>query len=871
MDFYFYPELKSLIMKKVITMFIVLTAGILFQSVSAQDYFTKKYEPLDPGIPSPEEFLGYPIGSQHTRHDKIVAYLDKLAELSERATIKRYGQTHELRELVILTISSEANLNNITELKKQHLTYVDPNAASADLTNLPVFINLAYNVHGNEPSSSEAAMLSAYTLVASNHDEIKRFREEAIVFVDPTINPDGRDRHTQWANQYKATPFVDDPMDAEHQEAWPRGRTNHYWFDLNRDWWLAVNPESQGKLEWYHEWYPNVVTDFHEMGTNSTYFFEPMKPIASKDPIMPKENYTTLNDAFAKYYAKHLDEIGSLYYTKESFDGTYPGYGSSYPDLQGALALLFEQASSRGHVQKTPTGKITFAFTIRNQYTSSLATVEAAVDNKQLLYDYQKSFFKSALSNAEKSKIDGYVFGDNYDENRTRAFIDKLLRHRVKIYELNGNLTKSGYSYQAGKAYYVPTAQPQYRMVQSAFETYREYSDSVYYDASAWSLANFYNMKYATVSGSVRTGDQVTFATNSKEVAEVSKSDLAYLVNWDDYNAPQLAYYLQRNGVILSSAFKPFSINAGGQVRSFDYGTLLAHVHRQPISADSLYTLMKHGSKQFGVEVYDATSSFSSTGIDLGSNNVRALEMPKALLFIGDGVSSYEAGEVWHLLDTRMSMPITKLQLRLFNRVDLNNYNVIVMVSGSYANLDSAKIARLKDWVSEGNTLITTRGASEWAVRRKLVKESFVKEEKDKEEKEVVERQPYVDAGPNSGKKRVGGAIFRAELDLTHPLAFGYNDKSIPVYRNSNVWLAPSKSAYSTVAKYTSNPHIDGFITNENLNKFLIPSASLIVSPIGRGRVVMFADNPNFRGSWYGTNRLFLNAIFLGQQIRVPN
>jgi len=585
---------------------------------------------------------------------------------------------------------------------------------------------------------------------------------------------------------------------------------------------------------------------------------------------MPKENYTTLNDTFAKYFSKHLDEIGSLYYTKESFDGTYPGYGSSYPDLQGGLALLFEQASSRGHVQKTPTGKITFAFTIRNQYTSSLATVEAAVDNKKMLYDYQKDFFKSALSNASRSKISGYVFGDNYDENRTRAFIDKLLIHRVKVYELDGNLNQGGYNYRQGKAYFVPTAQPQYRLVQSAFETYSEYRDSVYYDASAWSLANFYNMKYTPVTGSVKQGREVTQENNIKQVAEVKQAKLGYLINWNDYNATKLAYYLQANGVILSSAFKPFTINAGGSRRSFDYGTVFIHNQRQTISTDSIFSLVSKGSAMFGVEVYDVASSFSSGGIDLGSNNIRALEMPRALLFIGDGTSSYEAGEVWHLLDTRMSMPITKLRLSLFNRADFDDYNVIIMVSGSYSALDSAKVARLKSWVAEGNTLITLRGASEWVINKKLVKEKLVKEDKDKDKEKVPERKPYVDARPNSGKTRVGGAIFEVDLDLTHPLAFGYRDKTIPVYRNSNVWLAPSQSAYATVAKYTDNPHIDGFITDENMDKFLKPSASLIVSPVGRGRVVMFADNPNFRGAWYGTNRLFLNAIFLGQHIQVP-
>jgi hypothetical protein len=303
---------------------------------------------------------------------------------------------------------------------------------------------------------------------------------------------------------------------------------------------------------------------------------------------------------------------------------------------------------------------------------------------------------------------------------------------------------------------------------------------------------------------------------------------------------------------------------------------LLAHTTHQKISEDSLYQVLTTGSKKFSVEVYTVKSGMSSTGIDLGSGNFKTLKKPKALMFIDGGVSSYEAGEVWHLLDTRVHMPITKLSVDRFSRANLDNYNVIVMVSGSYGLLDSAKIQKLKQWVQKGNTLITSRSASEWAIKKKLVKELLVedpdkKKKKDKDATPIpVERKPYVDASPNIGKERVGGAIFQVDLDLTHPLAFGFHDRLIPVYRNSNVWLAPSKSQYSTVGKYTSSPHIDGFVSAKNMKKYLTPSASLIVSPIGRGRVVMFADNPNFRGSWYGTNRLFLNALFFGNHISVP-
>jgi len=831
---------------------------IVFNS-SAQDYFFKDKAPFDTKIPSPEEFLGYGIGNQHTRHDQIVAYLYKLAEVSDRAEIEVYGYTHERRKLVMLRVSTPQNLLNLENIKQQHLKFVDPNQNPKNYNELPIFIQLGYNVHGNEPSSSEAALLMAYTLVASNSAEVENYRKNAVVFIDPTINPDGRDRHTQWANQYKGSPLVSDNADAEHNEAWPKGRTNHFWFDLNRDWLLAVHPESQGKLAWYHNWYPNVVTDFHEMGTNSNYFFEPMKPIGSQDPIMPKENYEDLNNLFAPYYSKALDNIGSFYYTKESFDGTYPGYGSSYPDLQGALALLFEQASSRGHLQDTDYGTISFPFTIRNQYQSSVATVKAAVENKVTLRKYQQDFFKSAVTKKTKTGFSAYEFGDDHDKTRNKAFVDYLLKHKIKVYKKGGKFV-------------VPLKQPQHRMVQTMFETYNKYRDSVFYDASAWSVSNFYNMKAKGLK-STRLGTEITNTDDLVSNPNVSKAAYAYILDWDDYNAPAALYFMQSKGIIASSAFKPFSINTNAGNQSFNYGSVMVPVSKQKLSSDEVFDIVKQAQDKFKVPMYSASSGFSTKGIDLGSNNFRSLKKPKAAMLIGDGVNSYEAGEVWHLLDTRIHMPITKLQMNSFRRVSLDTYTTLVMVSGSYAQLDSVQQKKLKDWVGKGNTLITIARASSWAVTKKLVKESLTKKPKDKDkgkEKKSIERLRYVDAGEHIGRERLGGAIFQVDLDITHPLGFGYHDASLPVYKNNTVFLQPSKNAYSTVAKYSKNPHIDGYVSTKNLETFVKPSASLLVSRIGRGRVVLFADNPNFRGAWYGTNRLFLNALFLGSQISVP-
>ncbi len=861
--------------------------------------------PFNPQIPSPEEFLGYPVGQQHTRHDQIVAYLKTLATLSEKASIYEYGKTYEGRQLVMLTVTASQNMEQLEQLKEQHLAFTDPDKEVTNYNEVPVFINLGYNVHGNEPSSSEASMLTAYTLVASNAPEIKKYLREAVVFIDPTINPDGRDRHTQWVNSYKGSPLVTDPQDAEHNEYWPGGRTNHYWFDLNRDWLLAIHPESRGKLNWYHQWYPNVVTDFHEMGTNSTYFFEPMKANGSLNPIMPKENYNDLNNAFGEYYAKALDSIGSFYFTKEVFDGTYPGYGSSYPDLQGGLGILFEQASSRGHAQKTAFGEITFPFTIRNQFLSSITTIKAAVENKALLRKYQQDFFKSALKNAARSKTTAYTFKETHDKNRLKAFIDKLLIHKIKVYR-----DPSGKD-----AFVVPTKQPQYRMVQSFFETYKTYRDSVFYDASAWSVANFYHINYEASTKKVSLGEPVKTPESIFSPTPPVRSNYAYIVDYSDYNIFAFIYHLQSKGVNLGTAFKSFSAETHLGTKSFAHNALVIPVALQSMTGDSLFKIIDNAAKTFNISVYNVSSGYNQGGIDLGSQYVRPVQKPKAFMLIGDGVRPYEAGEIWHLLDQRVHMPVTKIPMRNFHQVSLEKYTTMIMVSGSYHQLDSVQRKRISDWVAKGNTLISIGTASKWLIDKKMVNEKLtnpipadytkldslqrkritdyllannntlvnvgtlindkiVKEwltnSENQKEDGTSKRQPYVNAPELLGKERLGGAIFKVSLDVTHPLGFGYTRSEIPVYKNNEVWLAPSENVFSTVARYTSSPHIDGFISAENLENYLKPSSSLIVSPLGKGRVILFADNPNFRGAWYGTNRLFLNALFLGNHIRVP-
>ncbi len=837
-------------MKKLICYFII---AISFNYSFSQDYFLEKFGPYNENIESPEEFLGYEIGDQHTRHDLILAYFKYLSSVSERANLINYGKTHEGRSLILLSISSSENLKNLEEIKTEHLKSTIPGLTKTINENLPIIINLGYGIHGNEPSGSEAALLTAYTLIASKNNKIDQLTTNAVVFIDPTLNPDGRDRHSQWANQYKSINLVADSNDAEHNESWPRGRTNHYWFDLNRDFLLAIHPEIRGKLNWFHEWYPNVVLDVHEMGTNSNYFFDPMKASASVKPLIPQEN-VDLYPIFAEYYVKYMDSIGSFYYSKESFDETYPGYGSTYSDLQGGLALLFEQASSRGHVQETNYGEMTFGFTIRNQFLNGIATVEAAVDNKILLRDYQKRFFESALEEFKNEKIKAYEFGDIHDKNRTKAFIDKLLIHKIKVYK---NKDK----------FVVPVNQLQSRMVKNFFETHDKYLDSVFYDASAWSVSNFYNMKHKAVrSFDVNKLTRVNdlLVNNSK----VSKSNYAYILDWDDYNTPAALNHLHKNGVISYSAYKPFSIkvNEDDYVKSFNRGTVMVPVSKQKVDSEKLFEVVKSTQEKFNLPVFSTDTGYSSAGIDLGSNFFRINKKVKVAMLIGDGVSSYESGEVWHLLDTRVHIPLTKIRLNQFNRTSLDKYTTLVMVSGTYNQISDLGVKKIKDWVGKGNTLITIGSASSWAIKKEIVKESLVETKNDT----IFTRKRYIDAREYSGRERIGGSILKVDLDLTHPLAFGYRDQSIPVYKNNNVFLNKSKSHYSSVAIYSKNPHIDGYVSKKNMENNLKGAASLIVSDSGFGRVVLFADNPNFRGTWYGTNKLFLNAIFFGANISVP-
>ena len=828
----------------------LLLSAVLFTltALAQENYFYPNAGKLNPAIPSPAQFLGYNIGEQHTRHERIVEYIKELDRLSDRVSSEIIGETFEHRAQITAVFTDPKNHQNIESIREAHLAGQKNGATK----NVPLVIHLAYNVHGNEPSSSEAAMLTAYYLTASESEETKQWLSQMVITMDPNINPDGRDRHTNWANMHKGFPPVADPNDREHNEIWPGGRFNHYWFDLNRDWYLATFPETRNRINFFHKWRPYVQTDHHEMGTNSTFYFDPGEE-ASNNPVVPGYLYKNIYPKFAEYFTKAANNIGSMYFTKEAFDKLYPGYGSSYINFYGGAGFLFEQGSSRGHVQETTTIPITFAFTIRNQFTASLATIKASLAEKDALLDLRKNFYETAKKQAEASVIKGYTFGDPNDYNRTKAFVDLLQIHRVDVYEVPNS-----------KQFYVPVAQDNHIMVRTIFENQIPYKDSSFYDASTWSLIHAFNLPYTEVKTAFVAGAKINAALHATKPA-ATKSTYAYIVNNTDYNIHQFIFNLQKQGVIVQTATRPFSINIGATDKQFGYGTVVVSVQQQKLSSEKVYEIMQAASKEANLEVHSISTGFSNAGIDLGSNYVRTLKKPEAIMIIGTGVAASEAGEVWHLLDQRLSMPITKADVLTFSRIDLTRYNTMIMVSGNYALLDKSSVDKIKTWIQNGNTLITIKGGAEWAIRNGITKHKLITDSVFSSTRQLYDRAVEIE-----GAKALGGSIFKIDLDTTNPIGYGFTNKYVSVYKNGLTFFQKSTNPYNTVAQYLNEPVVGGYVHATTLKK-MRNNPSILIGQEGMGRVVLFADEPNFRGAWYGTNKLFLNALFYGSLINVPS
>ncbi|MCL7754278.1 M14 family zinc carboxypeptidase [Polaribacter sp. Z022] len=830
-------------MKKIFLLFLLTSFTMIGQQVDLSYYLPKGN--YNSQIPTPKSIIGHEVGEWHITHDKLVEYMKAIAASSNRISIESRGTTYEGRPLLLLTITSPNNHQNLDKIRQTHIDAT--NDGSVDVSNNPIVVYQGFSIHGNEPSGSNAALAAVYYLAASESSEVKELLDNAVILFDPSLNPDGLQRFAYWANTNKSKNINPDPNDREYTEIWPRGRTNHYQFDMNRDWLPVQLPESKARIASFHKWLPNILTDHHEMGSNSSFFFQPGIP-SRTNPLTPQMNQD-LTKEIATYHAKALDKIGSLYYSEESFDDFYYGKGSTFPDINGSIGILFEQGSSRGHAQETVNGVLTFPFTIRNQFTAALSTLEAAKKMRVKILKYQQDFYKESRNTGSKKAI---VFGDEKDGAKSFHLAEVLKRHQVKIHEVKSDFTQGGKTYKKGFSYVVPMNQKNQRLVKAMFDVRTKFKDSLFYDVSAWTFNHAFGVDYAENVSISKAGNEITDLKMHTGKAS-HKSDYGYLLSWNEFYTPKALNAILQKGIRAKVSMKNFK-NGGN---SYEYGTIFIPVQNQKLNAIELYQFLDKTAKDSHLKI-TAVSTGLNEGIDLGSRNFAAIKKPKVAMLVGNGIAGNDSGEIWHLFDQRFDMRLTRIDMSYFTRIDISKYTHIIIPS---SNLDKAAREKLRTWTKNGGIIVGYKNTAKWLSSNKFINIEF-----DKTKIDTINGVSFENKSLKSGAQYIGGAIFEAKQDRSHPINFGYKNDKIALFRNSTLFMKADKKSYNNPIQYTSNPLLSGYISKENA-KIIKNTVPFKVQRLGRGRVIVFTDNTNFRGFWFGTNKLLMNSIFFGDKM----
>lgn len=841
---------------------LALCAVTLF--VSAQEplsYYLPDDVSYNPEIPTPEEYFHMQVGEWHLTYDQIYAYANEIARVSDRAIVYEYARTYENRPIINVVFTTPENQSNLKELKEKHYRFSEP-GSDVNMAEVPLVVSLTYSVHGNESSGGNASVLTMYYLAAAQGNKIDELLNSTIVLVDPVINPDGFTRHSTWANMHQSYVANGDGNSRQFDEVWPGGRTNHYWFDLNRDYLLLVHPESQGRVANFHAWKPNIVNDHHEMGYNSTFFFQPGVPTRN-NPLTPESNYQ-LTKKIAAYHAKYLDKIGASYYSEEEYDDYYFGKGSSYPDINGSIGILYEQAGFRGRIRETINGPRKLSYGIRNHFVSSLSTLDAAVNLHNDLLEMQKDFFNDALYLADQSDIKAYIFGSKNDKVKTQMFIDFLNRHQINVYQNEDEFYTNGQTFEAKTSYVVPVKQKQYRLIRSIFDEVSSFADTTFYDISTWTFTHAYDMKNASL-GSLKNLNMsaepvMAVAVTGKVIGD--KNPVAYVFKWNEYSAAEALYSVQNAGLITKVATRDLTSVVDGLSEHFGYGTILIPAHNQVRSPEEIHQLVEKVAQKTGIDFYALSTGLTPEGIDLGSGSFEHLNKPEIALFVDGGADSRDAGEIWHLFDQRYHIPVTLIPTQNLRRADLHRYNSIIL-AGSFREWGDGEIAKLRSWANEGGNLIVYKRGAQWAAQNKLGSVTF----KDEVKADTSIYQTYAEREKERSLNYIGGAIFETQIDITHPLCYGYSSDKLAIFKSSTMVANSLNQKYIEPVKFTASPYLSGWVSETNLER--MKNAPVVsVQSIGQGKLISFYDNMVFRGTWLGTSKLFSNAVFFGSIIQ---
>lgn len=859
-----FPQIKTDDMRTLLTLFFLLTLLAAGKSQTTISDFLPEGTVCNKNIPDPEKYFGHIPGDRHLPWESIVAYARELDRISDRLVIEEYARTYENRPLIYMVFTSGKNHARMEQIKNLRAAYYS-GAGNVKPEDIPVTVLLGYGVHGNESSASNSSVLTMYYLAAAEGSKIDSLLSNAIILVDPCLNPDGFSRHSSWVNMYQGRTDVADPNHRNFTEAWPGSRTNHYWFDLNRDYLFLVHPESRGRIQKFHEWTPDIVTDHHEMGANSTFFFQPGIP-SRNNPLVPEENFR-LTLAISEYHRRVFDKRSELYYSRESFDDYYIGKGSSYPDINGSVGILFEQAGYRGKVRETPHGLRTLAGAIKNQFDVSLSTLEAAIQMKNTLLQSRQDFFSDALNQAQEGTVKGYLIGEPSDPAMWKRFVDILMEHRVEVYAIKNDVSYKGTLFKAGSSAVVPLKQPQYRLVRSLFETVTHFKDSSFYDVSTWTLPLAFGITVSEITQERELNqwkaDPVTLKETRVPFSEANPAAYAWLFRWNDYHAPAMLWAVQQAGLRTLVATREFRVQTSRGQDKFTHGTILIPAAGQKHRPDEIAAVLSRLSNRYTIEIHSVVSGWAVEGSDLGSNYFIPLTQPKIIMLTGETTNSRDAGELWHMFDQRYHIPVTLADITMMGSLNLNTYNTMILPGGSLQALKADYTEKIRDWVSDGGNLIATGDANQWLADHKFVSLKF----KPQVSPDTSGTLLYADREARAALNLIAGVILQAEADITHPLGFGYSKTTIPVFKSGTRVAIPPSGQFTAPVRFSREPYLSGYLSQKNLERV---SGAPVVTTFrsGNGRIINVMESFNFRGTWAITNKMFANAVFFGPAIR---
>ncbi len=817
-------------------------------------------------VPAPAEILGHSIGERFTRHADVVRYCRAIAGASDRVQMREYGKTHEGRSLNILTISSPANLARLDEILEANRSLTDPgaddDATREVIESNPAIVWLSYNVHGNEASSSEAAMRVLYTLAAGQGQAIDDILSSCVVVIDPMINPDGRDRYVNWYNGVVGVGANASHDATEHHEPWPGGRTNHYYFDLNRDWVWLVHPESAQRMVVYREYLPQLHIDYHEQGYRSPYFFG-----LGDDPYnmnIPQETKDWVG-LYGKANAKVFDREGLVYSTKERFDYLYPGYGKVLPVYHGAVGMLCEQA---GHgfaglaVEISEHYDLTLIERARHHFLTSMSYLETTGANREGQLKRFREFFTGTLELAREDPATFFIMAGN-DQHVLKKVFDLCSAQGIEIERLTGAISAAGVmGYRDGAqidadtlpagTWVVRTDQAMGRLVRALFERQTEVSDHDTYDITAWSLPVSFGLR-AAYTGSPFTAPTEPVESVVIDSAPAGEGEVALIVDGDQFVLPQVIGLAQRMGMFCRVSGEPITIEG----ERFAKGSLIVHLLRnQHVDIEQFERVCR---ERIGARVVRVSTGFSDEGPVLGANANRIMDLPKVALIRGEPTSSYSFGQHWHLLDIAQPVPYTAVDADRIGEVDLDEYNVIVLPDG--ARFGGADKDALDAWVRAGGTVVASGSAASWAGRELLELEA-VEDSEEIEERPEPSELTIEERDERAVEDRVPGAMMRIAVDTSHPLAAGCADWYGVIKRNMN--RLPVSDSGEVIARYDGS--IGGVISDRNLAR-LEGTPFMTRHRLGRGSVICLGDDVTIRGFLHGPMRLLMNAIVYGASL----